>query len=259
MPRLLALLLLPLLLTACARTTTVEGTSTEAATQRRVLLVVTNHGTLGQTGKPTGAYLPEVAHPWHVFTDAGWHVTLASPTGGAAPIDPRSMDQPDAQSAAFLERFVSDSAISFTVPLARAKAMEYDAIFFAGGHGTMWDFPTSDAVRRSAESIYADGGVVAAVCHGPAALVELRDADGAPLVRGKRVTGFTNAEEDAVELTDAMPFLLETRLRELGGTFIGANTFEANVITDGRLVTGQNPASARGTAEAVVAAVRATR
>ncbi len=226
-----------------------------------VLIVLTNHGQMGEIeaadgtggggGKPTGFYLSEAAHPWHVFNDSGWIVVLASPNGGDAPIDPRSMEDVDEEGQAFLDKFAEGGVVPRTVRLSNMKASAFEAIFFAGGHGTMWDFPDSPTVRSVAEGVYKSGGVVAAVCHGPAALVNLRYR-GQSLVAGKRVTGFTNAEEDAVELTEAMPFLLETRLRELGAEFVGAGNFEENVVVDGRLVTGQNPASARAAAEAVV-------
>jgi len=220
----------------------------------RVLLVLTNHGELGDTGEPTGFYLPEASHPWSVFTEAGYEVTLASPLGGSAPIDPRSMEDVDAESEAFLEAFATGGVVERTASLSEVDFGAYRAVFFAGGHGTMWDFAESEAVKSVAESVYGDGGVVAAVCHGPAALVGVMTEDG-PLLDGKRVTGFTNAEEGAVELTEAMPFLLETRMRDAGAEFVGAGNFEANVVVDGRLVTGQNPASAKGAAEAVVKAI----
>lgn len=219
-----------------------------------VLLVMTNHDDLGETGEPTGFYLSEAAHPWHVFNEAGWAIVLASPEGGVAPIDPRSLEDVDEESQAFLGRYAREGGVPNTARLSAMNAAKFDAIFFAGGHGTMWDFPASPHVKSAAEGVYRSGGVVAAVCHGPAALVNLTDRSGAPLVSGRRVTGFTNAEEDAVELSEAMPFLLETRLRELGAQFVGAGNFEENVVVDGRLVTGQNPASARAAAEAVVRA-----
>ncbi|MEQ8315817.1 MAG: type 1 glutamine amidotransferase domain-containing protein [Phycisphaerales bacterium] len=217
-----------------------------------VLLVLTNHGDMGDTGEPTGFFLAEAAHPWHVFNEAGWIVVLASPEGGDAPIDPRSVTDPDEEGQDFLDRFARDGVVPGTARLTSMKASAFEAIFFAGGHGTMWDFPEGPGVQETAEGVYRSGGVVAAVCHGPAALVNLRARGGDPLVAGRRVTGFTNDEEAAVELVDAMPFLLETRLRELGAEFVGAGNFEENVVVDGRLVTGQNPASARGAAEAVV-------
>jgi putative intracellular protease/amidase len=253
------LLLLPalLLLTACS--TPRAPSAADGTEAPNVLLVLTNQGTLGEGGEPTGLFLSEAAHPWHVFREAGFAVTLASPDGGAAPIDPRSMGGDDSENAAFLAAFARGGRVTDTAELGTLDPADFDAIFFVGGHGTMWDFPDDAAVRTTAETIHAGGGVVAAVCHGPAALVSLRDAEGRPLVAGRRVTGFTNAEEDAVELTEAMPFLLETRLRDLGAIFTGAENFQANVVVDGRLVTGQNPASARGTAEATVELVRARR
>ncbi len=252
----LALSLLVALACAGALTGCQSGKLAPSDARPAVLLVLTNHADLGDTGEPTGFFLAEAAHPWHVFHDAGWIVVLASPKGGQAPIDPRSLENVDEESQRFLDKFARDGEDGMVVPgtarLTSMKASAFEAIFFAGGHGTMWDFPEGPGVRETAEGVYKSGGVVAAVCHGPAALVNLRGKGGKPLVAGRRVTGFTNAEEDAVELTDAMPFLLETRLRELGAEFVGAGNFEENVVVDGRMVTGQNPASARDTAQAVV-------
>lgn len=183
-------------------------------------------------------------------------MVLASPRGGPAPVDPRSTRELDAESRDFLSRFASSGAVRDTLPLYRVNPDEYEAIFFAGGHGAMWDFPEDDAVQNVAEQIYANGGVIGAVCHGPAALVNMNAPDGSPLVKDRRVAAFTNEEEAAVELTDVMPFLLETRLREQGARFIPAANFTENVVTDGTLVTGQNPASARAAAEAVVRTLR---
>jgi putative intracellular protease/amidase len=224
----------------------------DAPTHRWVVLVLTNHAEMGDTGRPTGFWLEEAAHPWVTFRNAGYGVTLASPTGGAAPIDPRSLADPDEEGLAFLDRFAEGETVHSTLPLARIDPDDYAAIFFAGGHGTMWDFADSPSVKQKAEAIYASGGAIGAVCHGPAALMNLRAEDGSYLVKGKGVTAFTNSEEDAVELTDAMPFLLETAMRNRGAEFTSAENFEPWVVVDGRIVTGQNPASARGAAEAVV-------
>ena len=222
-----------------------------------VVLVLTNHGTLGETGESTGFYLPEAAHPWEVFTGAGYEVVLASPEGGAAPVDPRSVDLDDAVNAAFHERFVRDGAVPDTLALSAIDPSKHAAVFFAGGHGTMWDFADHPEVKRVGEGVHGHGGVVAAVCHGPAALIGMTGSDGEPLVKGLPVTGFTNSEEEAVELTEAMPFLLETRLRELGARFDEAPDFEENVAVGERVVTGQNPASAAAAARAVVELLRA--
>ncbi len=245
----------------CASSSAPSGAPVVTGDAPAVLLVMTNHGEMGDTGEATGVWLDEASHPWAVFTEAGFRVVLASPEGGDVPVDPRSLQDIDADGAAFIERFARSGGrrVPATVALGEVEPSEFDAVFFAGGHGTMWDFPGSPSVRSVAESIYRDGGVVAAVCHGPAALVSLRNPDGTPVVRGKRVATFTDSEEDAVGLTEAVPFLLESRLRELGARVQVAPDFEENVVVDRRLVTGQNPASAEGTARATVREVRAIR
>lgn len=228
----------------------------------RILIVTTSQSTMGPAAEATGLFLSEAAHPWHVFTKAGFEVVIASPSGGPAPVDPRSLDLSDDSNRAFLEAIgIADGTawrLGATVPLDEIEPADFDAVFFAGGHGTMWDFPNLESVRRVAETIHAEGGVVAAVCHGPAALVGVRDEAGRPIVEGRRVTSFTDREEMAVGLVEAMPFLLESRLRDLGAEFHGADDFEANVVVDDRIVTGQNPASATGVAEAVASIVVAS-
>lgn len=248
-------LLLTLGVMATTGCTSTSEPMSNAEEQRSVLLVLTNTGIMGDTDKPTGFFLSEAAHPWAVFDEAGYNVTLASPKGGEAPIDPRSLSNIDDKGQAFLDAFAADSSgrrvVPDTLSMSKLRSEEFDAVFFAGGHGTMWDFEEDPVVSDFASKIYTQGGVVAAVCHGPAALVNVRVHD-TWLLDGKRATGFTNAEEEAVELTDEMPFLLQTRMTERGATFIAGENFQANVISDERLVTGQNPASATGTAEAVV-------
>lgn len=251
---------LAIVLTGCAADREMLAAHEEPT---RVLLVLTNTAQMGEAGKPTGFFLSEAAHPWAVFVEAGYSVTLASPSGGDAPIDPRSLENIDDHSKAFLDAYATDRdgrrVVGNTRSLGSVDLGLYEAVFYAGGHGAMWDFEKEAIVTFRVEAIVAEvasrvyerGGVVAAVCHGPAALVNARSGDGW-LLDGKRVTGFTNAEEEAVELTDEMPFLLETRMIERGAEFVGGENFKANVITDGTLVTGQNPASARGAAEAVV-------
>jgi len=218
----------------------------------RVVIVLTNHAELGDTGRPTGFYLSEAAHPWHVFTEAGYHVVLASPRGGRAPMDPKSIDLDDSVNAAFLETYPRLDDDVVTRKVADLSHDFIDAVFIAGGHGTMFDLPEDTPLQALIAGVHGRGGVVAAVCHGPAALVNVRLDDGSYLVAGKRVAAFTNAEERAVELAEAMPFLLQTRLEERGAEVVEAANFEKNVVVDGRLVTGQNPASATGAAEAVV-------
>ncbi len=219
------------------------------ADTKRILFVLTSHDELGDTGQPTGYYLPEAAHPWRVLREAGHRIDLASPEGGAVPVDPESHDLEDEANAAFLE--AEEDALENTLAADAVDPSDYDAIYFAGGHGTMWDFPDCRPLIEATRKIYEDGGVVAAVCHGPASLVNVKLSDGTYLVEGREVACFTDEEERAVELDEVVPFLLETRLRERGATIRKAEPWQEKVVTDGRLVTGQNPASAEGVGEAV--------
>lgn len=209
-------------------------------TQKKALLVLTSHEDLGGVRK-TGFHLGEAAHPWKELTDAGIEVELASIDGGAAPQDGRSEDDP------VQEEFLTTMAdqLENTVKLADVNATDYDAVIFVGGHGTMWDFPNNEAVNVLGREVYEGGGVVGAVCHGPAALVGMVLSDGTPLVRGKTLAAFTNAEEEAVGLTDVVPFLLQSELENLGARHTASENFTENVEVSDRLVTGQNPASAR--------------
>lgn len=219
---------------------------------RTVLLALTSHGDLAGL-RPTGYYLSEAAHPWRVFVDAGYTVDVVSTAGGEPPVD--GVDTSDPVQQAFLDDAEMSAKVRSTPRFADVDASRYDAVFFAGGHGTMWDFPDDPDLATVGRAVYEAGGVVAAVCHGPAALVGITLSDGTPLVQGKEVSAFTNAEEEAAGLTDAVPFLLQSRLEELGAKHSGAADFEPHVVTDGRLVTGQNPASATGVAQAVLAAL----
>jgi putative intracellular protease/amidase len=220
------------------------------APKKKILIGLTSHGDLGGVGS-TGYYLSEVAHPWEVFTRAGYTVDLASTAGGEPPVDGEDLSDPIQK--AFTEDPDMSAKRKNTPTFAAIDSADYDAVFFAGGHGTMWDFPHDPELARVAREVYESGGVVSAVCHGPAALVGVRLSDGRALVDGKEVSAFTNAEETAVGLADVVPFLLQDRLEQLGAKHSGAANFERHVITDNRLVTGQNPASAAGVAEAVVA------
>lgn len=214
---------------------------------KKALIVVTSHARLGDTGKPTGYYLPEVTHPYYAMLDAGIAVDIASPKGGEAPMDPSSGDRKDPANARFLDTPDDRDKVARTLRLADVDPAGYDAILFAGGHGTMWDFREDRDVQRLAAAIHENGGVVAAVCHGPAALVDVRLSSGAFLVAGKRVTGFSDAEEEAAKLTQVVPFLLERAMVERGGRYEKADgLWQEHVVADGRLVTGQNPASAGG-------------
>lgn len=213
--------------------------------KKKALIVVTNVPKIPQTGAPTGWYLPEVSHPYYALREAGIEVEFASPKGGHAPLDESSRDLSDPDNARFLNEAGLFDSLSRTAAPEQLRAEDYSAIVYAGGHGTMWDFAPSEGLARLAAGIYERGGVVAAVCHGPATLLGVRLADGKHLVSGKRVTGFIDAEESAVDMTALMPFLLETELRRLGARFEGAPLWEENVVVDGRLITGQNPASAK--------------
>lgn len=216
-----------------------------------ILMVLTSHDTLGDTGKKTGFWLEEFAAPWYIFQDAGVEVALASPAGGQPPLDPTS-DAPDAQTQD-TERFRKDEkaqqALANTLPLSSINISDYDAVFFPGGHGPLWDLAEHPISIDLIEKYWADGKPVAAVCHAPGVLRHVKKPDGTPLVQGKRVTGFTNSEEEAVGLTKVVPFLVEDSLKQAGGQFERTDDWGVYVVTDGHLVTGQNPASSAATAE----------
>ena len=222
---------------------------------KRILLVATSNAALGDTGKETGWYLPEVAHPYKVFSDASCDITFASPKGGPAPVDPGSVtaSAEDAVSTDFLASNAAKALTETSVGLADIDPAAFDAVFFAGGFGVMWDFPDDANVQRIASSIYEAGGVVSAVCHGPVALVNVKTSDGAYLVAGKQVTAFTNDEEDKVEMRQVVPYTCQDKLSERGATFKDGGVFAENVVVDGRVITGQNPPSATATAKAVLA------
>jgi len=210
----------------------------------KILMVLTSHDTLGDTGRKTGFWLEEFAAPYYVFTDAGAEVTLASPLGGQPPIDPKS-DDPANQTAA-MTRFKQDPAtqqvLASTAKLADVSAEDFDTIFYSGGHGPLWDLVDNATSIALIEAFYNSGKPVAAVCHAPAVFNKVT-YQGEPLVKGKRVTGFTNTEEEAVQLTKVVPFLVEDELRRLGGIFQKTDDWLPFAVVDGRLVTGQNPAS----------------
>jgi putative intracellular protease/amidase len=226
----------------------------------RILIVLTSHDRLGNTGRKTGFWLEELAAPYYVFTDAGHEVTLASPKGGQPPIDPKS-DEPDNQTAA-QSRFKGDAAaqraLARTARLADMKAEDFDSVFYSGGHGPMWDLAEDPVSIRLIESFYNSGKPVAAVCHAPGVLHHVR-IDGEPIVKGKRVTGFANSEEEAVQLTHVVPFLVEDELKRLGGRYEKGPDWQSFVVVDGRLVTGQNPASSSEGARALLEVLAARK
>jgi putative intracellular protease/amidase len=218
---------------------------------KKILMALTSHNQLGNTGRKTGYYLPEVAHPYAVFTQAGYAVDFVSPQGGEPPVDGVDLDDPVQRS--FWENPTIREQLRTTRTPDEVNPDEYAAIFYAGGHGVMWDFPNNPRLAALATAVYENNGVVAAVCHGPAALVNIQLSDGAYLVAGKTVSSFTNEEEAAVQLTEVVPFLLESQLHERGATISKVANFEAHAVVSERLVTGQNPASATPVAEQVVA------
>ena len=223
----------------------------------KILMVLTSHDQLGDTGKKTGFWLEEFASPYYVFKDAGAQITLASPKGGQPPIDPKS-DAPDAQTAAtrrFAEDAEAQQLLANSLPLAQVRAEDFDALFYPGGHGPLWDLAEDATSIALIERFIALGKPVGAVCHAPGVLRHVKAADGTPLVRGKRVTGFSNSEEDAVALTDVVPFLVEDMLKDHGGVYGRAADWHSHVEVDGLLVTGQNPASSDASAEALLTLV----
>lgn len=226
----------------------------------RILMILTSHDRLGDTGKPTGSWAEELAAPYYALADAGAEVVLASTAGGPVPIDPGSL-KPKGENDEVVERFLADEAMQARIrDTARADTMDarqFDAVFLPGGHGTMWDLPNDAGVTRAVEQAWAGGKVVASVCHGAAGLVTARRADGQSIVQGLKVNSFTDSEEAAVGLTAVVPFLLETRLRELGGQFVGAGDWQPFVVRDGQLITGQNPQSSGLVAAEVLKALGA--
>ena len=216
----------------------------------KILMVMTSHDQLGNTGKKTGFWLEEFAAPYYTFLDAGATITVSSPKGGQPPLDPKS-DTPEGKTE-LTERFKADKAaqavLANTVVLADVKAENFDTVFYPGGHGPMWDLAEDPVSVALLESFYNSGKPVALVCHAPGVLRHVK-VNGEPLVKGKRVTGFTNTEEEAVGLTNVVPFLVEDELRRLGGLFEKVDDWQSFSIVDGRLVTGQNPASSRAAAQ----------
>lgn len=219
----------------------------------KILLVLTSHDQFGNTGRKTGFWLEEFAAPYYVFRDAGVELTLASPKGGQPPIDPKS-DLPENQTPAmarFKEDAVAQKALAHTVPLADVNSEDFDTVFYSGGHGPMWDLAESPVSKALLESFYNSGKPIALVCHAPGVLRHVM-YKGEPLVKGKHVTGFTNGEEEEVHATKIVPFLVEDELLRLGAIFEKKADWQPFSIVDGRLVTGQNPASSTSAAQALL-------
>ena len=225
---------------------------------KRVLFIATSNTSLGTTGKPTGVWAEELVVPYYQLIDAGATVEIATPKGGPLAFDPGSV-KPAGQNDALTERFLADPAAQAkahaTLAATSVDASSFDAVFFPGGHGTMWDLPVDAGVTRAVEAAFAAGRLIASVCHGAAGLVTARRPDGKSIVEGKRISSFTDAEEDAVGLTSVVPFQLESRLRELGAVFEGAPNWQAFAVRDGQFITGQNPQSSKLVAQHVVEAL----
>ncbi|WP_341835796.1 type 1 glutamine amidotransferase domain-containing protein [Chitinophaga pollutisoli] len=217
----------------------------------KILIVLTSHSQLGDTGHKTGFWVEEFAAPYYALADAGAQITIASPLGGQPPIDPKS-EAPESLTDA-TRRFFADKdlqqKLSKTIPLSQVNAADYDAVFYPGGHGPLWDLTNDKNSIALIEQFYNNGKPVAAVCHAPAVLLHVKKANGEPLVKGLKVTGFSNAEEEAVQLTKVVPFLLEDELKKNGGTYSKGPDWGSYVLKDGLLITGQNPASSEEAAK----------
>lgn len=237
------------------------------ATPKPIVLLLTNVDRMPSADNKvpgalnaTGFYLSEAAHPYAVFRDAGYEVVFASPEGGFAPVDPKSLDLKDKENKIFWEAHgvtkQGRGGVEGTKQLSDLQAKDYAGIYAAGGHGTCWDFPNNRELADFISKIHAQGGVVGAVCHGPMALVGVKGPDGKPLVAGKKVAVFTNAEEKAVKLDKVVPLLLQSELEKAGARVVLADNWSENAVRDGRLVTGQNPASATKSAKLFVEALK---
>lgn len=226
----------------------------------KILMVLTSHDQLGNTGRKTGFWLEEFAAPYFVFRDAGVDLTLASPRGGQPPVDPKS-DLPENQTPA-MARFKKDTAaqeaLASTVKLDSVKSENFDTVFYVGGHGPMWDLAESPVSKALLESFYNSGKPIALVCHSPGVLRHVM-YNNAPLVKGKRVTGFTDEEEEEVKLTHVVPFLVEDELKRLGASFEKLPNWQPHSIVDGRLITGQNPASSTSAAQSLLKVLAAEK
>ncbi|GHF64973.1 putative intracellular protease/amidase [Amycolatopsis bartoniae] len=220
----------------------------------KVLIVLTSHDELGNTGRKTGFWLEELAAPYYRFHDAGWEITLASPKGGRPPLDPKS-NEPDFQTEQ-TRRFEADAeataALAATARLDTVRAEDFDTVFYPGGHGPLWDLAEDADSARLIETTLRSGKPLALVCHAPGVLRHTVNEDGTPLVQGRNVTGFANSEEDGVALTDIVPFLVEDELKRLGGSYSKTGDWQPYVVEDGLLITGQNPASSGPAADALI-------
>ncbi|MDY0994176.1 type 1 glutamine amidotransferase domain-containing protein [Pantoea agglomerans] len=223
----------------------------------KILMVLTSHDELGTTGKKTGFWLEELAAPYYAFLDAGAEITLASPKGGQPPLDPKS-DEPDSQTdetRRFHADYAAQAVLASTVKLDTVDQAAFDAVFYPGGHGPLWDLANDKHSISLIEQTLQAGKPVALVCHAPGVLRDVKNADGTPLVKGKKVTGFTNSEEEGVGLTDVVPFLVEDVLKQNGGLYSRGDDWQSYTVQDGLLITGQNPGSSAETAKVLLASL----
>eukprot|EP01137_Pigoraptor_chileana_P004324 Opistho-2@45849 len=234
------------------------GTANQALAQtkksktmnKKILFVVTSHDKKGSTNEPTGYYLGEVSHPWEVLHNAGYEIDFVSPKGGRAPVDGFNLD--DATNAKFWNDEKYRYKVEHTLKPSEVNPKDYAVIYYAGGHGAMWDFAENTELAKIAQSIYENNGIVSAVCHGPAGLVNIKLNNGKYLVEGKKINAFTNEEEAAVNMDKVVPFALETKLIERGANFEKSGLWQQHVVTDNRVITGQNPQSAKAVGEAIL-------
>lgn len=239
-----------ILLVSCKNNIVKQTTQTDNKKLKKILFVVTSHSEKGDTGEKTGYYLGEVSHPWDVLHTAGYEIDFVSPQGGKAPVD--AFDMKDPINKKFWDNDSYRNKIENTKKPSEVNPEEYVAIHYAGGHGAMWDFADNTKIAEIAKKIYENNGIVSAVCHGPAGLVNIKLSNGAYLVAGKKVNGFTNEEEIKVKLENVVPFMLEDKLKERGAIFEKSTPFTKHVVADQRLVTGQNPQSAHSVGEATL-------
>ncbi|PLX02752.1 MAG: type 1 glutamine amidotransferase domain-containing protein [Marinilabiliales bacterium] len=253
---LLVLILSLSLLSACSQHSNKDNQN--KTNQKKVLFVLTSHNELGETGEKTGFWLEEFATPYYKLLDKGVKITIVSPKGGKAPIDPRSKSENSQTEAT--KRFFNDEAvqniIKNTMKLEDVKAEDYDAVFYPGGHGPLWDLAESKTSKTLIEAFNKQGKPMAFVCHGPAVLKNVENTKGEPLVKGKKVTGFTNTEEEAAQLSNVVPFKVEDMLKKNGGIYSKAANWNVNVVKDGNLITGQNPASSSRVAELLYESIK---
>jgi len=241
-----------ILLYLCLLTSTAIYADGEVSKSDRILIVLTSHTELGSTGKKTGFWLPELTHPYYEFTKAGYSVDVASIEGGMAPVDSKAFEEEDEYHQVFLNDVKLMAKVIKSIPLAKVNPNDYQVIMLAGGSGPMWDFPDNKDINRISSAIYENMGIVSAVCHGNAGLINIRLSDGKLLIAGKRIAAFSNEEEISLGTTEIVPFLLQDKLIEQGAIHVYGKAWEENVVIEKRLITGQNPASAKKVAQSII-------